>query len=107
MKQSTYEIATKNNRLFLFRAIGEDEIDDDIMMGDVPAEEEGVEPEEEAPPSMSAQKILEERTNTMVAHLLFSIVWSVGGTLDGASRLKFDEFFRSLCEMDTSGKYPR
>ena len=43
----------------------------------------------------------------LVAHFLFSLVWSVGGTLDGQSRIKFDEFFRSLCEMDTSGKYPR
>ena len=47
------------------------------------------------------------RSNMLVAHFLFSLVWSVGGTLDGQSRIKFDEFFRSLCEMDTSGKYPR
>ena len=57
--------------------------------------------------SATEQKLNEECNNMIVAHFLFSLVWSVGGTLDGASRLKFDEFFRSLCEMDQSGKYPR
>jgi dynein heavy chain len=82
------------------------------MMGDVPAEEEETESDEHdstmaSSSSMSAQKIHEERTSTLVAHLLFSIVWGVGGALDGPSRLKFDEFFRALCEMDAGGKYPR
>ena len=62
---------------------------------------------EEKKPSLTEQKLTEERTSMIVAHFLFSLVWSVGGTLDAPSRLKFDEFFRSLCEMDQNGKYPR
>ena len=43
-----------------------------------------------------------------VSPLLFSVVWSVGGTLDGPSRLKFDEFFRGVCDGEGShAKYPR
>lgn len=92
------------------RAIGED--DDE--------EEELVDPEEqpnadntanvEPDKKMSAvmQKILEEKYNMVIAHFLFSIVWSIGGILEGTSRLKFDEFFRSVCEMEgEKAKYPR
>ncbi len=44
----------------------------------------------------------------LAAHLLFSVVWAVGGALDGASRLKFDEFFRSVCDGEGSqAKHPR
>ena len=86
-----------------FRLIGEED-DDDIQMGDDSEESES----EEKPVSLSEQKIIEERTNMIVAHFLFSIVWSVGATLDGISCLKFDEFFRALCEMESaSSKYPR
>ncbi|ELT89912.1 hypothetical protein CAPTEDRAFT_157693, partial [Capitella teleta] len=62
----------------------EEDDDDEIMMG----EEEG------------------DRAAMVVAHFMFSIVWSVGAMLDGASRLKFDEFFRSLCD-EKNSKYPR
>ncbi len=92
----------------------EDE-DEEMLMyeqaGGQGAEEEEIEIDEEEEPkqvSMSEQKILEERTNMMVAHFLFSMIWSVGAVLDGQSRLKFDEFFKSLCEMEgTKAKYPR
>ena len=87
---------------YVLSAIGAEDDDDDIMMGEEPDEEE-----EDKTVSLSDQKLIEERTSMLIAHFLFSIVWSIGGTLDGPSRLKFDEFFRSLCEMDTSGKYPR
>ena len=44
----------------------------------------------------------------MIAHFLFTMVWSVGATLDGQSRIKFDEFFRNLCEMEGSqATYPK
>ena len=50
----------------------------------------------------------DERTNCVIAHFLFTMVWSVGATLDGQSRIKFDEFFRNLCEMEGSqATYPK
>ena len=99
-------------KLKTFRELGkEDEDDDDIMMGDDDGEggEEGeVPPAEPVKVSVSEQKIQEERTNMLIAHFLFSLVWSVGAVLDGPSRLKFDEFFRTLCEMEgQKAKYPR
>lgn len=87
---------------FVSRQIGAED-EDDIIMG-----EESDEEQEEKPVSLSEQKIIEERTSMIVAHFLFSIVWSIGATLDGSSRLKFDEFFRALCDMEGStAKYPR
>ena len=82
------------------------------MMGEEPEEEEVVVEEEEAGTeekknSLSEQKLLEERSNMIIAHFLFSLVWSVGGTLDGPSRLKFDEFFRALCEESGTVKVPK
>ena len=85
-------------------------------MGDDEGEEE---PLEDGQPDLQAsadpqklsvmeQKILEERSNMMVAHFLFSLVWSVGAVLDGQSRIKFDEFFRDLCDSEgTKSKHPR
>ncbi|XP_022099330.1 dynein heavy chain 3, axonemal-like isoform X3 [Acanthaster planci] len=57
--------------------------------------------------SMSEQKIQEERTNMLVCHFLFSLVWSVGATVDHSSRENFSEFFKQLCDMDSTGKHPR
>lgn len=54
------------------------------------------------------QKLTDEMSNMVVAYFLFSLVWSVGGNLDESSRTKFDEFFRSLCDMESpSSVYPR
>ncbi len=53
----------------------------------------------------SAFQITEERSNMMVTHFFFSLVWTVGATLDSASRLKFDEYFRALC--DGEGSYAK
>ena len=51
---------------------------------------------------------LDERSNSVIAYFLFSLVWSVGATLDGPSRIKFDEFFRNLCEMESAqASHPR
>jgi len=51
---------------------------------------------------------LDERTNMVIAQFIFSLVWSVGATLAGPSRIKFDEFFRNLCEMEGSqASHPR
>ena len=104
------------------RQIGrEDDDDDDLVMGDVPEEdttgsddadadpEEGGQ-EEEAASSLSQteQKTVEDRGNMLVTHFLFAVVWSVGGALTAHARLKFDEFFRSLCDMESpNSKYPR
>ena len=38
--------------------------------------------------------------------LLFSLVWSIGGTMNGDSRKKFDVFFRTLVS-GTDEKHPR
>ncbi|XP_041348477.1 dynein heavy chain 3, axonemal-like isoform X2 [Gigantopelta aegis] len=54
------------------------------------------------------QKIIEEQTNMLISYFFFSVVWSVGATLDTNSRIKFDEFFKTLCEMEgSSAKYPK
>ena len=58
--------------------------------------------------SVNSAFVTDERSNALVCYFLFSVVWSVGATLDGPSRMKFDEFFRSLCEMEgASATYPR
>ena len=38
--------------------------------------------------SLTEQKVQEERTNMLVSHFLFSLVWSVGATVDYSSREK-------------------
>ena len=54
------------------------------------------------------KKLDEERTNMIVSYFFFSVVWSIGATLDANSRIKFDEFFRSLCDMDSAkDKHPK
>ncbi|XP_066284547.1 dynein axonemal heavy chain 3-like isoform X3 [Branchiostoma lanceolatum] len=58
--------------------------------------------------SVSEAKLQEERTNMIVCHFLFALVWSAGGAVDAASRELFGEFFRSLCDSETGkGKNPR
>ncbi|XP_067685210.1 dynein axonemal heavy chain 3-like [Haliotis asinina] len=87
------------------RRLGQEDEDEESYIP-----EEGEEEEEEEEPvatSLTDQKIIEERTNMIISYFFFSIVWSIGATLDANSRLKFDEFFRSLCEMEATGKYPR
>ena len=86
----------------------EDEDDDDFL------EEEEEELDESAPDPMakamskSDKAVVEDQTNMIIAHFFFAIVWSVGATLDGSSRLKFDEFFKSLCDMEgNNAKYPK
>ena len=37
---------------------------------------------------------------------LFSLIWSIGGTMNGDSRKKFDVFFRNLIS-GTNTEYPR
>ncbi|XP_055958183.1 dynein axonemal heavy chain 3 [Patella vulgata] len=90
----------------------EDEDDDDMdFIEDEEEEMEGGEGGEgvySQPASVMDQKLNEERTNMIIAYYFFSIVWSVGATLDTTSRLKFDEFFRGLCEMEgNTAKFPK
>lgn len=47
----------------------------------------------------------EEVTEWLKSLFLFAAVWSLGGTITGDSRVKFDEFFRSLTGGKNS-KYP-
>lgn len=89
------------------RKIGRDDDDDDDFMEEEETEEVDLSDE---PPTlgMNEQKLNEERTNTIVAYFFFSVVWSVGATLDANSRVKFDEFFRALCDMEgVKDKYPK
>ncbi|XP_071486244.1 dynein axonemal heavy chain 3-like [Diadema antillarum] len=74
---------------------------------DADSDVEDEEDEETDDTSLSDQKVLEERTNMMLCYFLFSLVWSVGVSVDGASRDNFSEFFKQLCDMDSSGKHPR
>ncbi|XP_052058680.1 dynein axonemal heavy chain 3-like isoform X1 [Mytilus californianus] len=90
------------------RKIGDDEEEDDFI--DEGDEENLDEDSEQEKPQASEEerKMIEERTNMVVSYFFFSIVWSIGAILDLNSRIKFDEFFRALCEMDAStSKYPK
>ncbi|KAL0237672.1 hypothetical protein PCE1_001066 [Barthelona sp. PCE] len=42
------------------------------------------------------QEVLDRIPNILDALLVFSVLWSVGASIDGASRKKFDVFFRNL-----------
>ena len=88
-----------------FRKIGDEDDDEDIFEE---IDVEGGEQKEPEPVSLTDQKIIEERTNMLFCYFLFSLVWSIGATLDDNSRIKFDEFFRSLCEMEgAKDKHPK
>lgn len=49
--------------------------------------------------------IEDEVTELLKCLFLFAAVWSLGGTIGGESRGKFDEFFRNLI-MGSHPKYP-
>ncbi|XP_041458176.1 dynein heavy chain 3, axonemal-like isoform X7 [Lytechinus variegatus] len=63
--------------------------------------------EDDPDASLSDQKLLDERSNMMLCYFFFSIVWSIGVSVDGAFRENFSEFFKQLCDMETTGKHPR
>ena len=90
------------------REIGKDDGDDDDDGGGA-AEEmavdtgggDGEELSDEAYSKMLAEqneKIAEQQNQALFCYFVFCHIWSVGGTLDGPSRVKFDEFFRELIE---------
>ncbi|KAL3852322.1 hypothetical protein ACJMK2_015979 [Sinanodonta woodiana] len=79
------------------KKIGDEDDDEDIFEEEIVEVEEGITP---PPQSVTDQKIIEERTNMIISYFFFSMVWSVGATLDSTSRIKFDEFFRNLCDAD-------
>ena len=84
--------------------------DDDIDMDEAVGDDEPAEVETDplllATQQKLAEKLVEEQTKMVIAYFLFSLVWTVGATLDAASKLKFDEFFRMQCasEGDHHGK---
>lgn len=88
---------------------------DDITMGEESEMTEGTASSTAAEPGLGRpsvasfeQKLTDEMSSMTVAYFLFSLVWSVGGTLDEQSRIKFDEFFRALCDMEAANsKHPR
>ncbi|XP_043569115.1 dynein axonemal heavy chain 3-like [Chiloscyllium plagiosum] len=55
--------------------------------------------------SSTRQKEVEEVTNHLIAYAFFSVIWSVGGMLDPASKPRFSDFFSNFCEWDST--YPR
>ncbi|KAK6993742.1 dynein heavy chain 3 axonemal, partial [Biomphalaria glabrata] len=88
------------------KKLGKDDEDDNFVVGDMDKEE--TEADFMVPVGASEKKLEEERTNMLVAYFLFSVVWSLGSTLDNDSRIKFDEFFRELCDMEASkDKFPK
>lgn len=52
--------------------------------------------------SMTSQQV----TLWLQALFLFAVVWSLGGTINGNSRIKFDTFYRNLV-MGTITDHPR
>ncbi|XP_063719575.1 dynein axonemal heavy chain 3-like [Symsagittifera roscoffensis] len=46
----------------------------------------------------------EERLALCVCQFLFSIIWGIGGCLQGPSKEKFGEFFKSICDSDERAK---
>lgn len=46
------------------------------------------------------QKLIEERIVMLIVYFFFFMVWSVGVIFDVNFRVKFDEFFKGLCDMD-------
>ncbi|CAH1783205.1 unnamed protein product, partial [Owenia fusiformis] len=85
------------------KALGAEEDEDEDFI------EEDEEGEEEEPKVvLSDSKIIEERTVMIISHFFFALVWSTAGTVDGPSRIKFDDFYRTLCEMEgEKSKYPK
>lgn len=76
--------------------------DDESIMEDEPMVEQT------QSTSIIEKKLLEEQTNMIISYFFFSLVWSVGGTLDSNSRIKFDAFFKSLCDMEgPTAKFPK
>lgn len=105
--------------VWFFRNLGDDDDADDIAIPPPPdaatdGDEQTIEdaashtfPESNRA-AIAEQKLNEEISNMSVSFFLFSVVWSLGGTLDKASRLKFDEFFRGVTETESQNcKYPR
>ncbi|KAH9505438.1 Dynein heavy chain 3, axonemal, partial [Bulinus truncatus] len=83
------------------------EDEEENLIGDT-EKDEMADSSEVTPLGVNEKKLEEERTNMLVAYFLFSVVWSVGSTLDNDSRIKFDEFFRELCDMEgNKDKFPK
>ena len=73
------------------------DMDDAPAADDEPPEETAPDPSLLATQQKMAEKLTEETTKMTIAYFLFSLVWSVGATLDSPSKLKFDEFLRTQC----------
>lgn len=54
----------------------------------------------------SEKRLIEEKTDAVVAHFFLSVVWSIGAVLKQSSRDKFNAFFSDLCD-NAIGKFPK
>ncbi|XP_071815449.1 dynein axonemal heavy chain 3-like isoform X3 [Apostichopus japonicus] len=85
----------------------DDDSDSEFEMDEEEGEAPEVKEEREKAPSLTEQRIQEERTNMLICNFLFAMVWSVGATVEGSFRDNFSEFFKQLCDMDQTGRHPR
>lgn len=54
----------------------------------------------------SEKRLIEEKTDAVVAHFFLSVVWSIGAVLKQSSRDKFNSFFSDICD-NAIGKFPK
>ncbi|CAI9716307.1 dynein heavy chain 3, axonemal-like isoform X2 [Octopus vulgaris] len=57
--------------------------------------------------SVIQEKLAEEKSNMIITHFLFALVWSLSATLTFDSSLKFQEFFHKLCETESINARPK
>ncbi|XP_052828077.1 dynein axonemal heavy chain 3 [Octopus bimaculoides] len=57
--------------------------------------------------SVIQEKLAEEKSNMIITHFLFALVWSLSATLTSDSSLKFQEFFHKLCETESINARPK
>lgn len=87
-----------------YRKLGmeDDEEEEEVFMEEDDEEGGGLDIDGEGvkEKSLIDQKLIEERIVMLIVYFFFFMVWFVGVTFDVNFRVKFDEFFKGLCDMD-------